>query len=466
MMAHEELWKSILADIELQVSKAGFITWFKQTSIVDMKDGCVTVGVPNGFAKEWLQNKYHKAILHAFRNSLPSIKQVTYIIAKQLPEASAEPEALPIKKKKEGVDSAAKEAQAEIRELRVNPETNLNPRYTFANFIVGSFNEIAHASIQSAIQNLGKSCEPIFVYGGVGLGKTHLIQAFGNEIGARYPGIKVKYVTSEKFMGELLDAYHDAQRQLPQKMDALKERYRNIDAFIVDDVQFLGKTEKMQEDFFHTFNTLYEKNKQIIISSDRHPKAIPTLEERLRSRFEGGFVCDISMPDFETRVLILKLKSNEKRFPVPDDVIEYIAHSIKTNIRELEGALNKLIINTKISNAPLTVDEAKKVLSSSGNVKKFTTPKKIIKAVAEFYDIKEQDLMNQSRKQHFVKPRQIVMYLLRTELSSSFPSIGEYLGGRDHSTVIHACEKVNEDLKHNLNLDEEIRSIKDKIYKL
>lgn len=459
-MAHDELWKSILTDIELQISKAGFITWFKQTSIIDMKDGSVTIGVPNGFAKEWLQNKYHKAILHAFRNTSNTVKNVQYIIAKPT-DLPTEPLPLAIKKKREALDPIIREAQSEIKGLRVDLETNLNPRYTFANFIVGNFNELAHASIQSALQNLGKRCEPIFIYGGVGLGKTHLIQAFGNEVIARYPETKVKYITSEKFMGELLDAY-----QLPQKMDSLKERYRSIDVFIVDDIQFLGKTEKMQEDFFHTFNALYEKNKQIIISSDRHPKAIPTLEERLRSRFEGGFVCDIVVPDFETRVLILKMKANEKKFSVPDDVTEYIAHSIKTNIRELEGTLNRMIINAKISNAPITVEEIKKLLASSVSIKKFTTPKKIIKAVAEFYDIKEQELINQSRKQHFVRPRQIVMYLLRNELSSSFPSIGEYLGGRDHSTVIHACEKVTEELKRNLNLEEELRGIKDKIYKL
>lgn len=466
-MAHEELWKKILADIELQISKAGFITWFKQTYILDMKDGGVTIAVPNGFAKEWLQNKYHKPIMQAFRNAAQMVRRIDYVIAKSPDQASELSHApIPLKKKRDGIDSALKEAQPEIKELHVDPETNLNPRYTFSNFVVGSFNEIAHAAIQSTLENIGKNHDPIFLYGGVGLGKTHLIQAFGNEALIRYPGIKVKYITSEKFMGELLEAYRDAHQQLTQKMDSLKERYRNIDVFIVDDIQFLGKTEKMQDDFFHTFNTLYEKNKQIIISSDRHPKAISTLEERLRSRFEGGFLSDIKTPDFETRILILKLKANEKKFAVADEIIEYIAHTVKTNIRELEGSLNRLIINAKISNTPLTLDETKKILASNQNIRKFTTPKKIIRAVADFYDIKEQELINQSRKQHFVKPRQIVMFLLRTELSSSFPSIGEYLGGRDHSTVIHACEKITEDLKINLNLEEELRSIKDKIYKL
>lgn len=460
-LSNEELWKTVLADIELQVSKAGFITWFKQTSILDLKDSDVIIGVPNGFAREWLQNKYHKTIVNAFRNASHNIKHIQYIIAK--PSDVGTDVSLPItKKKKDSFDSLVKETQQEIRGLRVNPETNLNPRYTFSNFIIGGFNELSHAAIQSALSNLGKTCDPIFIYGGVGLGKTHLIQAFGNEVVSRYPKTKVKYITSEKFMGELLESYG-----LPQKMDALKERYRSIDVLIVDDIQFLAKGEKMQEDFFHTFNALYEKNKQIVISSDRHPKAIATLEERLKSRFEGGFVADISTPDFETRVLILKMKINEKKISIPDDIIEYIAHSVKTNIRELEGALNRLIINTKISNSTLTLEEAKKILSATNtSVKKFTTPKKIIRAVADFYDIKEQELINQSRKQHFVKPRQIVMYLLRTELSSSFPSIGEYLGGRDHSTVIHACEKVTEDLKNNISLEEELRSIKDRIYKL
>ena len=465
-MAHEELWKIVLSDIELQTSRANFITWFRQTSILDFKEreGEVSIAVPNGFVKEWLQNKYNKALVNAFRSASHNIKHIQYIIAKPSDVFIAPNSNSAMKKKKEVSpdNDLIKEIQPEIKEFSVDAETNLNPRYTFSNFIIGSFNELAHAAIQSALHNLGKVYNPIFIYGGVGLGKTHLIQALGNEACTRYPGIKVKYITSEKFMNELLEAY-----QQPNKMDFFKERYRSADVFIVDDIQFIAKTEKMQEDFFHTFNALFEKNKQLILASDRPPKALATLEERSKSRLEGGLVVDVGLPDYETRILILKMKLSEKKFTLTDDVIEYIAHSVKTNIRELEGALNRLIISSKISNIPLTLDEVKKILSTSMQpIRKFTTPKKIIKAVADFYDIKEQELMNQSRKQHFVKPRQVVMYLLRNELSSSYPSIGEYLGGRDHSTVIHACTKIEDDLKKNLSFEEEIKSIKEKIYKL
>ena len=463
-MAHEEIWKNVLSDIELQTSKANFVTWFRNTSILDLRDkeGEVSIAVPNGFVREWLQNKYTKSIISAFRNSSLNIKHVNYVVAKPSDAApQTAPEPFQKKRKEPSVD-IIRETQPELKELRVDPETNLNPRYTFSNFIVGSFNELAHGAIQSALQQLGSVYNPIFVHGGVGLGKTHLIQAFGSEAVARYPSIKVKYITSEKFMNELLDAY-----QQPQKMDLFKERYRMADIFIVDDIQFIARTERMQEDFFHTYNALFDRNKQIILASDRPPQALSTLEERSKSRVRGGLVVDIGMPDFETRILVLKMKAQEKNFALADDIIEYIAQSIKTNIRELEGALNRLIINSKISNAPLTLEEAKKLLNATTHpVKKFTTPKKIIKAVAEFYDIKEQELINQSRKQHFVKPRQIVMYLLRSELASSYPSIGEYLGGRDHSTVIHACTKIDGDIKNNLGLEDEIKSIKERIYKL
>lgn len=463
-MNHEEIWKTVLADIETRISQAGFITWFKQTSVVDIKDNTAFVSVPNGFAREWLQNKYNKFVLEAFRSTLQNtaIKHVEYVIAKPA-DTDVRVAEIPQKKKKEERNEFLKDSQLEIKEFRVDPITNLNPRYTFSNFVIGGFNEIAHAAVQTMLQNIGHaSYNPLFIYGGVGLGKTHLIQALGNELLKRSPGIKVNYVTSEKFMSEVIEAYGSL-----EKMEIVKERYRTVDLWIVDDIQFLARGEKVQEDFFHTFNALYNKNKQIVISSDRPPKAIATLEERLKSRFEGGTPIDIGVPDFETRTLILKMKAREKQFAVSDDIIEFIANSIKTNIRELEGALNRLIIHTKMSNAPLTLDEAKKILSSASNtIKKFTTPKKIIRAVADFYDIKEQELLNKSRKQHIVKPRQIVMYLLRNELLSSFPSIGEYLGGRDHSTVIHACEKVSQDLKNNLLLEEELRSIKDRIYKL
>lgn len=305
---------------------------------------------------------------------------------------------------------------------------------------------------------MGTSYNPLFIYGGVGLGKTHLIQAIGNEVLKQNPHLVVRYVPTEKYMGEIVDALKN------QEMNRLKEKYRSVDLLIMDDIQFIARTEKMQEEFFHTFNSLYERNKQIIISSDRPPHAMTTLEERLRSRFEGGMIADIGLPDFETRLVILKTKMETKGVVIPEDVLSYIAESIKTNIRELEGALNRVVMAAKLSNAPINLEVARKVISNHISApNKFVTVKKIIRAVSEFYDIEEKELITRSRKKDVVKPRQIAMYLMRQELKNSFPFIGEKFGGRDHTTAIHSCEKIAEELKKRPELEEEIRMIKDRI---
>lgn len=460
-MQKDELWQAALAKIELNLSRPNFLTWFKETGILSIENGVVTVFVPNGFAKEWLQNKYHKTILHVLRTieSTSDIKEISYVIKKPavgVAEESAKNQAA--KHKPAHAAAVIPEEILSMRELAVNPETNLNPRYTFENFVVGSFNELAHAAAESVLKNPGATYNPLFIYGGVGLGKTHLVQAIGNELLKRRPAARVRYLPSERFMGEIVDALKN------QEMNRLKEKYRDVDLLIMDDIQFIARTEKMQEEFFHTFNSLYERNKQIIISSDRPPHAIATLEERLRSRFEGGMIADIGLPDFETRLLILKTKSQEKQLPIPEDALSYIAEKIKNNIRELEGALNRIIVASKLSNTPITLEVVKKIISGHLTApKKFISHKKIIKAVAEFYDISERDLMNRSRKKDVVKPRQIAMYLMREELKSSYPSIGEKFGGRDHTTAIHSCEKIEQELLKNSELEEEIRAIKDKI---
>lgn len=460
-MEKYELWQATLAKIELDLSRPSFLTWFQETGITNVENGIATVCVPNGFAKEWLQNKYHKAILHALREISPEIKGVDYVIGKT--DLSA-PVAIGAKadfaKRKRSFSPFPGEDEImSMRELGVNPETSLNPRYTFNNFVVGSFNELAHAAGQSVVKNLGSSYNPLFIYGGVGLGKTHLIQAIGNEVLKKSPALKVRYVPSEKYMGEIVEALR------AQEMNKLKEKYRTIDLLIMDDIQFIARTEKMQEEFFHTFNSLYEKNRQIIISSDRPPRAIATLEERLRSRFEGGMISDIGAPDFETRLLILKTKAEEKKVNLEEGVLAYIADSIKTNVRELEGALNRLILTSRVSSAPLDVEAAKKILTNQAAFpKKFITAKKIMKAVSDFYEIEEKDFIHRSRKKDIVKPRQIAMYLMREELKSSYPSIGDRFGGRDHTTVIHSCEKVARELQTNNELEEEIKAIKDKIF--
>ena len=457
-MDKEELWQATLAKIELNLSRPSFLTWFQDTGISHIDSGVATLFVPNGFAKEWLQNKYHKTILHAIREIASDVKDISYIIGK--PDG-AKNQSLKgdLGKKRKPDQGIFGDDSHTLKEFSVHPETNLNPRYTLSNFVVGSFNELAHAAAQAVIKNLGTNYNPLFIYGGVGLGKTHLIQAIGNDVLRQNPQLKVRYVPSEKYMGEIVDALKN------QEMHKLKEKYRAFDLLIMDDIQFIARTEKMQEEFFHTFNALYEKNKQIIISSDRPPQAISTLEERLRSRFEGGMIADIGLPDYETRLTILKLKAETKKIMIPEDVLAFIAGEVKNNIRELEGSLNRVIMSSKLSNKPLDVEAAKKsILEHISSPKKFISAKKIIKAIAEFYDIEEKDLVTRSRKKDFVKPRQIAMYLMRKELESSYPSIGERFGGRDHTTAIHSCEKIDNELRTSHELQEEIQAIKDKIF--
>jgi len=445
-----ELWQTILGEIELGISKANFITWFKNTKIHSKKDGVVTVGVPNGFTKEWLENKYIKVILGMLRNNSPDIKEVKFVIE----GGSASPI---ISRKK--IPPLFSEDQLKFQELNINKETNLNPKYTFENFIIGSFNELAQAASRGVTKHLGTLYNPLFIYGGVGLGKTHLLQAIGNELAKKYPSKKVRYLSSEKYTTELVDAISK------KGMDTFKNKYHKIDTLIIDDIHFIAGKEKTQEEFFHTFNALYQKNKQIIISSDRPPKAISTLEERLRSRFEGGMIADISYPDLETRTAILKSKIKEKKFKVSDEVLNHIATHIQKNIRELEGALNRLIAFSQINETTLTPEITSQLLSKIiSTPKKKTSLKNIIKAVSEFYDISSNDLVERSRKKELVYPRQITMYLIREELKGSYPYIGEKIGGRDHTTVMYAYQKIHKEVENNESLQQEINLIKERIY--
>ena len=447
-MTTEELWQAVLAQIQLDISPANFATWFKNTGIVNLKEGEAIVSVPNSFAKEWLEQKYNKNILKILRDLNDEIKEVSYILGKQgLKILKREKIPLPV------VD------QLEFPEFKISKETNLNPRYTFENFVVGPFNELPHAAAQAVSKNPGSVYNPLFVYGGVGLGKTHLLQAIGNDVVKNFSEKKVRYIPAEKFTSGVITSIRN------HEMEAFKSQYRQIDVLIIDDIQFLAGKEKTQEEFFHTFNALYEKNKQIILSSDRPPKTIPALAERLRSRFEGGMIADISAPDFETRVAILKTKSRERDIEFPDDILHYIASNIQRNIRELEGALNRLVAYQKIDSRPADLETAKNLLKSiTFSPPKVTSPKKIIQVVAEFYDLKEREVLTASRKKEIVYPRQIAMYLLREELKSSYPFIGRKFQGKDHTTAIHSCEKITKELQVNEKLREEIVLIKQRIY--
>ena len=451
-MTNHELWQSALGEVELNISKTNFITWFRNTAILKTKDGTVTLAVPNAFSKEWLENKYNKLILRALRNISPETKEVEFII-------SAPPSPEPIER------IAAPKRREELAgqpfpELEVNKDTNLNPRYTFDNCIVGSFNELAQAAAQAVVKNLGRLYNPLFVYGGVGLGKTHLIQAIGNETARESKGTKkICYISSDKFTGELVNALYNGQ------VENFKNKYRQIDVLIIDDIQFLAGKEKTQEEFFHTFNALYQNNKQVIISSDRPPRAISTLEDRLKSRFEGGMIADISFPDLESRIAILKAKTKEKSLDLTDEILSCIANHVQKNIRELEGALNQVAISIKLRGALPSLDEiAKKLTSISTPPSKKVSHKAIIQAVADFYDINVSHLVNRCRKKEMVWPRQVAMYLMREELKSSYPFIGEKLGGRDHTTVMYAYEKLMRELENNESLQQELILIKERLY--
>ena len=454
-MTNQELWQIALGEIELSISKANFITWFKNTSLISNKNGKVIINVPNAFTREWLENKYNKIILKALRSIINNIREINYIISQSKTQESKQLR----KTTKKKVKTIKPKEQLDFQEYKIDEKTNLNPRYDFNSFIVASFNELAYAATQSVIKNLGKIYNPLFIYGGVGIGKTHLIQALGNEVIKKYKNKNISYVSSEKFGGDLINSISSG------SVEKFKDNYRKFDVLIIDDIQFLAGKEKTQEIFFHIFNTLYEKNKQIILSSDRLPKAIPTLEERLRSRFEGGMIADIGQPDFETRLVILKKKAQALNIGLTDEIFNYIASNIQKNIRELEGALNRVIAFIRLNNIIPNQKQLVKILKTIiSNPQKRTNYKKIAEVVASFYDINIDDLTNRSRKKEIVRPRQITMYLIREELKGSYPFIGSKLGGRDHTTAIYACEKIGRELQNNNNLEQELNLIKQRIY--
>lgn len=452
-MTNEEVWQSVLAQIQLTVSPANFTTWFKSTNIVSVKEGGVVISVSNSFVKEWLEQKYQKQILKILHTINEDIREITFLVKKDFTKTQRDPVNLGAKSEKHLEEMG----QLGFEEFKINKESNLNPKYSFDNFIVGPYNELAHAASWAVAKTPGSAYNPLFIYGGVGLGKTHLLQAVGNEITSKFQDKKVKYIPTEKFTSEIITAIKNGE------MENLKAKYHDISTLIIDDIQFLANKEKTQEEFFHIFNSLYNKNKQIILSSDRAPKAIPALTERLRSRFEGGMIADVSLPDYETRLAILKAKCQQMALNFPEDVLSFIAFNVQSNIRELEGALTKLAAHVKLQNATPDTEMCKSVLLSLAP-KKVINFKKVVQSVMDFYDLKEKDLLSSSRKKEIVKPRQVIMYLLREELKASFPFIGRKLGDKDHTTVIHAYKKISSEVKTNEGLQEEINLLKQKIY--
>ncbi len=454
-MTNHQLWQAILGNMELTLSKANFTTWFKNTSIIEKSENGIVVGVPNGFSKDWLQNKYHAEIMKALKALSPEIKEVKYQIVSPTfvaPAASKE------MSRNSGGNNSSTSNQSRDRK----PEQNqsLNPKYTFESFIVGSHNQLAHAASQAVSKKIGSAYNPLFIYGGVGLGKTHLMQAVGNEVIKKNPDARILYATSERFTNDFVSALSQG------KAEQFKSMYRNVDVLLIDDIQFLAGKEGTQEEFFHTFNALHQNNKQVVMTSDRLPKEIPAIEERLVSRFEWGMIADIQSPDLETRLAILTTKCKEKNYSIEPEILQYIAETIQSNIRELEGALNRLMVYCQLNNTRPTIDQVKSILVSviTPPKKRGVSAKKIIEVVSDFYNVTPEDLLKQSRKKEYVNPRQIAMYIIRKELETSLPSIGEFFGGRDHTTVIHAIDKIDRIIKERSSLKQEIDLIRDRIY--
>lgn len=447
MPDNKALWGAVLAEIEAGVSQANFGTWFKNTTIVKQESETVFLGVPNSFVKEWLNNKYHKLILRAVRNMIPEIRSLEYLIVKN---EEAE-------KWKEAVETPIKTPfshQLGFEELYINKEDNLNPKYIFDSFVVGPFNELAHAAAQVVVKNAGVAYNPLFVYGGTGVGKTHLIQAIGNTLKKTNPLKKIYYATSEQFVFDYVSSVQN------NRVNLFKEKYRKYNVIIMDDVQFFSDKDKTQEELFHLFNNFYENNKQIVFSSDKSPKYIPNIEDRLRSRFEGGMIVDIAKPDLESRLAILKTKVKNSPFHPADEVLEYVALVIQDNIRELEGTFNLVVCQSQLKNRDLTLAEVKTLIKNNIRPKKTVSIKNIVSAIADFYHIEEKSLYEKTRKKEVVKPRQVAMYILREDFNTSYPYIGQKLGGRDHTTVIYAYEKIKNDLKNNQFLSQEVEQIR------
>lgn len=444
MIDNKELWENTLMDIETSISRANFNTWFKNTSITKEDAGTLYIGVPNEFVKDWLYNKFHKLIVKTLMSYSDNIRSVEYIIVKHEPTKNTKGEAKPQVLNKE----------LPLSDLYINKEDNLNPKYTFNSFVVGPFNELAYAVAQAIIENPGTSYNPLFIYGGTGLGKTHMTQAIGNTLKAKYPNKKIFYVSLEKFS---IDYINSLQNKTP---NSFKEKYRKYDMIIMDDIQFISGKDKTQEELFHLFNTLYESNRQIIFSSDKHPNLIHGLEERLQSRFASGMTVQITEPDYESRVAIIRAKLESINVVVEPEIISYLASSLEGNIRELEGSLNAVIVQSQLKNKNITLTEVRQLIKNNIKSKKTVSIKDVVKSISDYYSVDENDVYDKTRRKEIVRARQVIMYILREDFNVSYPLIGQKLGGKDHTTVIHSHLKIKKDLQTDPLLVQEVDKIR------
>ncbi|WP_366923436.1 chromosomal replication initiator protein DnaA [Metallumcola ferriviriculae] len=439
-----DLWQQALDILETELSKPSFETWLKNTSLASFSGNTAIISVPNEFAKDWLENRYY----HLIKSTVELILKETITLRFVLPGETLS--TTPEKQKTQSLH------YKDTEDAENNAHSfHLNQKYTFDTFVIGNNNRFAHAASLAVAEAPAKAYNPLFIYGGVGLGKTHLMHAIGHYVLSQLPTHNVVYVTSEKFTNELINAIRF------DKTVEFRNKYRNIDVLLVDDIQFLEGKERTQEEFFHTFNSLYEANKQIIISSDRPPKEIPTLEDRLRSRFEWGLITDMQAPDYETRIAILRKKATLEGLNLPNDVMAFIANKIQSNIRELEGALVRVVAYASLINREISLElaeEALKAIVQMNNPKPITI-KAIQKAVSQHFGLKMEDFKSKRRTRNIAYPRQIAMYLSRELTNSSLPKVGEEFGGRDHTTVIHAYDKISTALKNDSSLADLINEI-------
>jgi len=423
--------------LKMELTEISFNTWIKTIEPISMNSNLIELGVPAEFNKGILESRYATLIQNAIKHVTSKQYELSFVIPSQ-------------------EKSRKQPSQSESSSNDDTTGSILNPKYTFDTFVIGNGNRLAHAASVAVAESPAKAYNPLFLYGGVGLGKTHLMHAIGHYILSQNPSAKVLYVSSEKFTNELINAIKD------DRNEEFRNKYRNIDILLIDDIQFIGGKERTQEEFFHTFNALYEANKQIIISSDKPPKEITTLEERLRSRFEWGLIADLQPPDLETRIAILRKKAQLENLTIPDDVIAFIADNIASNIRELEGALNRVVAYSSLTEHEINIDLAREALKEiiSANSTKIINAQVIIEAVSRYFDLKPEEFKSKKRNREVAYPRQIAMYLCRELTDLSLPKIGEAFGGRDHTTVIHACEKISESIEENSETRRTVEELK------
>ncbi len=459
-MQQDTLWQAVLGEIEVSISRGNFITWFKNTALLRLDDESAIIGVPNVFIKQQLERKYNELITDTLRKNGVESQKVEYKIHSPLSHQKPEDEPANVLRPSPSSSKAAQltTAKPQSSGLAHAYRQGLNEKYTFDNFIVGSGNELAYAACQGIAAQPGTKYNPLFLYGGVGIGKTHLMQAVGNAVLAANSNARVVYVSSEQFLQEFVDALRF------KKNTDFADFYRGADVLIVDDIQFIAGKEKVQEEFFHTFNALHQASKQIIISSDKPPRDIPTLEERLRSRFVWGMSIDMQTPDFETRCAILQTKAQNHGVELTTDVTEYLATNVQTNIRELEGALNQLLAFCEMRNLAPNLTVASSLLGASQTRPKHISARQIIERTARHFQVPLEDIMGPKRDKDIVVPRQVAMYMLRSELHLSFPKIARELGRKDHTTAIHSVEKIEKESRFDADIRAAISEIKDRLY--